>query len=129
MAHETRLPPAGLVVDHLQDLVLKTDDVKEMLDELAEFSAVTLADPAIAFCCITLIQPKKSVTVASSEDSAVRLDETQYSAGDGPCLSAIRQQRVVPTSLLLWNPGPPSTWRLAPSWRRTAASRRRPSGS
>jgi hypothetical protein len=27
-----------------------------MLDELAEFSADTLADPAIAFCSITLIQ-------------------------------------------------------------------------
>jgi GAF domain-containing protein len=95
MAHETRLPPENLVIDHLQDLVLKTEDVKEMLDELAEFSAVTLADPAIAFCSITLIQRKKPVTVASSEDSAVRLDETQYKAGDGPCLSAIRQQVVV----------------------------------
>ena len=95
MAHETRLPPENLVIDHLQDLVLKTEDVKEMLDELAEFSAVTLADPAIAFCSITLIQRKKPVTVASSEDSAVRLDKTQYSAGDGPCLSAIRQQVVV----------------------------------
>jgi GAF domain-containing protein len=38
------------------------------------------------------------VTVASSEDRAVRLDETQYSAGDGPCLSAIRQQLVVHVS-------------------------------
>jgi GAF domain-containing protein len=95
MPHETRLPAESLVVDHLQDLVLKTEDVKEMLDELAEFSAVTLADPAIAFCSITLIQRKKPVTVASSEDSAVRLDETQYKAGDGPCLSAIRQQVVV----------------------------------
>ena len=95
MAHETRLPPESLVVDHLQDLVLKTEDVKEMLGELAEFSSLTLADPAIAFCSITLIQRKKPVTVASSEDSAVRLDETQYKAGDGPCLSAIRQQVVV----------------------------------
>ena len=66
-----------------------------MLDELAEFSAVTLADPAIAFCSITLIQRKKPVTVASSEERAVRLDETQYISGDGPCLSAIRQQVVV----------------------------------
>jgi hypothetical protein len=49
-----------------------------MLDELAEFSALTLADPAIAFCSITLIRRKKPVTVASSEESAVRLDETQY---------------------------------------------------
>lgn len=93
--HEPRLLFPELLVDHLQDLVLKTEGVKEMLDELAQFSAVTLADPAFAFCSISLIQRKKPVTVASSEESAVRLDETQYSSGDWPCLSAIRQQVVV----------------------------------
>jgi GAF domain-containing protein len=95
MADDPHLLFPDLLVDHLQDLVLKTEGVKEMLDELAEFSAVTLADPAIAFCSITLIQRKKPVTVASSEERAIRLDETQYSSGDGPCLSAIRQQVVV----------------------------------
>jgi GAF domain-containing protein len=95
MADESRPLSPDLLVDHLQDLVLKTDDVKDMLDELAEFSAATLADPAVAFCSITLIQRKKPVTVARSEESAVPLDETQYSAGDGPCLSAIREQAVV----------------------------------
>jgi GAF domain-containing protein len=95
IAIEPQLLPPNLVVDHLQDLVLKTRDVGEMLDELAEFSSATLADPAVAFCSITLIQRKKPVTVASSEKRASRLDETQYSAGDGPCLSAIRQQVVV----------------------------------
>lgn len=95
MADDTHLLFPVLLVDHMQDLVLKTEGVKEMLDELAEFSAVTLADPAIAFCSITLIQRKKPVTVASSEERASRLDETQYSTGDGPCLTAIRQQVVV----------------------------------
>lgn len=95
MADEPRPQSRDLLVDHLQDLVLKTEDVKEMLDELTEFSAVTLADPAVAFCSITLIQRKKPVTVARSQDSAVRLDETQYTAGDGPCLTAIRELSVV----------------------------------
>lgn len=95
MAEEARLLSPDLVVDHLQDLVLKTEDVKELLDALAEFSAVTLTDPANAFCSITLIQRKKPVTVASSEESALRLDEAQYSNGDGPCLSAIRRRVVV----------------------------------
>jgi hypothetical protein len=54
-----------------------------------------MADPPIAFCSITLIQQKKPVTVASSEERASRLDETQYSTGDGPYLSAIRRQVVV----------------------------------
>lgn len=95
IANKPELLPPNLFVDHLQDLVLKTSDVKEMLDELAEFSAVTLADSAIAFCSITLIQRKKPVTVASSEEKASRLDETEYSTGDGPCLTAIRKQFVV----------------------------------
>jgi GAF domain-containing protein len=83
------------LVDHLQDLVLKTGDVKVMLDELAKFSALTLSDPAVAFCSITLLQQKKPLTVASSEKGAVRLDETQYRAGDGPCLTAIRKETVI----------------------------------
>lgn len=95
MARENLLPASLLVVDRMQDLVLKTQDVKEMLDELAEYSALTLADPAVAFCSITLMQRKKPLTVASSEESAVRLDQAQYSAGVGPCLSAIRKQIIV----------------------------------
>lgn len=84
-----------LLVDHLQDLVLKTGDVKVMLDELADFTALTLSDPAAVFCSITLLQRKKPVTVASSEKGAVRLDETQYRAGEGPCLTAIREETVI----------------------------------
>jgi GAF domain-containing protein len=95
MANELRPLPAYLIVDRLQDLVLKTDDVKVMLDELAAFSALTLADPATAFCSITLIQRKKPITVASSEEGAKRLDESQYRAGDGPCLTAIRDRAVI----------------------------------
>jgi GAF domain-containing protein len=95
LERQSRLLPQSLLVDRMQDLLLKTQDVKEMLDELAELSAITLADPAVAFCSITLIRRKKPVTVASSEERALRLDETQYGAGDGPCLSAIRNQVVV----------------------------------
>lgn len=95
MAEQTRPQSPELLVDHLQDLVLKTQDVKEMLDELARFSAVTLTDPAVAFCSIMLIQQKKPVTVARSDDNALPLDESQYRAGDGPCLSSIREQTIV----------------------------------
>jgi GAF domain-containing protein len=95
MALESHLLPSDRVVDRMQDLVLKTEDVREMLDELADFTSLTLTDPAIAFCSITLMQRKKPVTVASSEERAVRLDEIQYGAGDGPCLSAIRNRAVV----------------------------------
>jgi GAF domain-containing protein len=95
MAQESPHLQPELLVDHLQDLVLKTGDVKVMLDELADFTALTLSDPAVAFCSITLLQRKKPVTVASSEKGAVRLDETQYRAGNGPCLTAIREETVI----------------------------------
>ncbi|WP_258803172.1 GAF and ANTAR domain-containing protein [Pseudarthrobacter sp. NS4] len=95
MVNESRQLPPELVVDHLQDLVLKTQDVKEMLEELAEFTALTLSDPAVAFCSITLLRRKKPVTVASSEKGALRLDETQYRSGEGPCLAAIRERMVI----------------------------------
>ncbi|MET4147191.1 GAF and ANTAR domain-containing protein [Arthrobacter sp. UYCo732] len=95
MARESHQLPPELVIDHLQDLVLKTQDVKVMLDELADFTALTLSDPALVFCSITLMRRKKPVTVASSEKGALRLDETQYRAGDGPCLTAIREEAVI----------------------------------
>lgn len=95
MAQEPRHLQPELLVDHFQDLVLKTEDVKVLLNELADFTALTLSDPAVTFCSITLLQRKKPVTVASSEKGAVRLDEIQYRAGDGPCLTAIREGTVI----------------------------------
>ncbi|MEW1812574.1 TraM recognition domain-containing protein [Pseudarthrobacter phenanthrenivorans] len=69
-----------------------------MLDELAVFTARTLADLALAFCTITLLRKKKPLTVAISEQGAVRLDESQYRAGAGPCLTAIRGPRTGKTT-------------------------------
>jgi GAF domain-containing protein len=84
--------PSAAVVNHFQDLVLKTHDVQVLLDELVKFTAVTLIDPAVAFRSVTLVQQQKPVTVARSDEKAVRLDESQYQAGDGPCLTAIRER-------------------------------------
>jgi GAF domain-containing protein len=83
------------VINQLQDLVLKTTDVHELLDELVRFTAAALADHALAFCSVTLVQQQKPVTVASSAERAVRLDENQYQVGTGPCLTAIREQAIV----------------------------------
>jgi GAF domain-containing protein len=83
------------VINQLQDLVLKTEDVRELLDELVQFTAAALADHTIAFCSITLMQRQKPVTVARSAERAIRLDESQYQVGEGPCLAAIRGQVVV----------------------------------
>jgi len=48
--YETHLLASEIVIDHLQDLDLGTRDVRAMLDELADFTALTLSDPAVVFC-------------------------------------------------------------------------------
>jgi hypothetical protein len=94
MAAEPRQLLSEFVVGHLQDLVLKPEDVREMLDDLADFTALTLSDPAIDFCSITLIRHKKPVTVASSERGAARLDETQYGQGNALLINMTLASRV-----------------------------------
>jgi GAF domain-containing protein len=87
--------PAGIVIDHLQNLVLGTEDVKQMLDELVDFTVQSLSDSAGAFCSITLMRHKKPLTMASSTMDARRLDQVQYRNDDGPCVAAIREQAVI----------------------------------
>src|SRR5829696_2351876 len=53
---------------------------------------------AVAGCAavsITLIECGCAVTMGSSSDVAVKLDDVQYGDGDGPCLTAAREQRVI----------------------------------
>jgi hypothetical protein len=46
-------------------------------------------------CAITVERDDGPATVASSTEDARRLDEKQYSADDGPCLTALRGQHQV----------------------------------
>jgi GAF domain-containing protein len=87
--------PSAAVVNHLQDRVLETTDVRELLDGLVTFSKTTLVDPAVTFCSVILVRQQEAMTAGSSEGRALRLDNGQYQAGDGPCLAAIREQATV----------------------------------
>jgi hypothetical protein len=86
---------AGLA-EYLQDLVLNSSDVEVFLQELAVYSAGRLSgtDREI-YCGITLVRRKRSITIASSDETARELDEQQARYGDGPCLTAIRENRPV----------------------------------
>jgi GAF domain-containing protein len=44
---------------------------------------------------ITLIEAGRPVTVAATDDTAVALDQAQYDDGDGPCLAAAREERLI----------------------------------
>jgi len=96
MAEATNEVSTAGVAEYLQDLVLTSSDVGDFLRELAVFSAVRLSGPGEGiYCGITLVRRKKSVTIASSDGNARVLDELQNAFGDGPCLTAIRENQSV----------------------------------
>ncbi|MFE4196218.1 GAF and ANTAR domain-containing protein [Paenarthrobacter sp. NPDC056912] len=91
MAPHDALPTA----EQLQDLLLESSGFTEFLLGLTTISAALLGGDRPMLCAITVEQASGPSTVASSTDAARRLDEKQYEFDDGPCLTALRQQRTV----------------------------------
>ncbi|TLM72978.1 GAF and ANTAR domain-containing protein [Pseudarthrobacter sp. NamB4] len=89
MAQDSSTQQGTSVADQLQDLVLRTEDVDELLNELAVFSATSLSGHNDLLCGVTLLRRKKPTTVATSDPRVRALDEVQYGFGDGPCLAAV----------------------------------------
>ena len=81
--------------EQLQDLLLESPGFTEFLLGLTTISASLLGGEAPMLCAITVERDGGPSTVASSSDAARRLDEKQYEFDDGPCLTALRQQRTV----------------------------------
>ncbi|RAM38720.1 GAF and ANTAR domain-containing protein [Arthrobacter globiformis] len=82
-------------LEQLQDLLLESPGFDEFLLELTVFSAAKLAAPEAMLCAISVERDGRPVTVASSSDTAKRMDEKQYGFDDGPCLTALREDRRV----------------------------------
>jgi GAF domain-containing protein len=91
MAENDALPTA----EQLQDLLLESPGFTEFLLELAALSASLLGGNTPMLCAITVEQESGPATVASSSAEARSLDERQYAYDDGPCLTALRHQRIV----------------------------------
>jgi GAF domain-containing protein len=90
--HETGGTP-GIQV---QELLLESQDITEFLDAFTTTIAQALTtNREQMWCAVTLLRPKRSTTVAASSSRAEALDEIQYHYGDGPCLTAAREHRVV----------------------------------
>ncbi len=86
----------SVIHDQLQDLILQSGDVEDFLNGLASHSAQSLSTPGGAVLCgVTVLRDRKAATVASSSAHAGRMDEIQYSFGDGPCMTASRQQTTI----------------------------------
>jgi hypothetical protein len=86
-------PPPTL--EQLQDLLLESPGFNDFLLELAVFSASQFAGPEPMMCAISVERDGRTITVASSSESARRMDEKQYGFDDGPCLTALREGRTV----------------------------------
>jgi GAF domain-containing protein len=84
------------VNEYMRDLLLETHDLESFLNALTHISAETLSVAGgPVHCGITLRRHRRAGTVASSSELAQELDEVQYSYGDGPCLTACREERTI----------------------------------
>ncbi|MDQ0736301.1 GAF and ANTAR domain-containing protein [Arthrobacter agilis] len=82
---------AQALSDELQDLVLDSGDIGTLLTLLAEQAAAEFATSTQnVLCGVTLLRPRKKLTIASSSARAQQVDEVQYRFDDGPCLRAAR---------------------------------------
>jgi GAF domain-containing protein len=89
-------PTGGSPVAQLQDQLLATEDITDFLNDFTATMAQALStDSDEVWCAVTLLRPKRSTTVAASSPHAEALDEIQYHYGDGPCLTAAREHRLV----------------------------------
>jgi GAF domain-containing protein len=72
-----------------------TDDesLRDGLRKVAEAGCALLANCSAA--SVTIIERSRPSTAACTDEIAEVLDTIQYDAGEGPCLSAAREQRVV----------------------------------
>jgi putative methionine-R-sulfoxide reductase with GAF domain len=88
--------PVGDGVEQLQELLLDSEDVQAFLNGLVAYFAEGLtSSEQQVFCAVTMIRERTAVTVASSGPQAARMDEIQYSIGDGPCMTAARNCETV----------------------------------
>ena len=76
----------------LQSLVLHTEQVESFLQQLAELAS-DMATPRLS-CGVTLQRDGYPLTVASSDDRALVLDESQYQENEGPCLQTLASGEV-----------------------------------
>ena len=94
-SQHTPVPDARALAEEMQDLVLDSGDISELLTLLAERAAAEFAtSDHEVLCGVTLLRPRKKMTIASSSARAKQVDEVQYRFDDGPCVRAARTGQV-----------------------------------
>lgn len=84
------------VSEEFQDLLLDHQDISGFLNDFTRMLADRISEGGEEiWCALTLLRPRKMGTVASSSPRAEALDEIQFEFGDGPCLTAAREHKLV----------------------------------
>ncbi|GAA3032255.1 GAF and ANTAR domain-containing protein [Streptosporangium longisporum] len=73
--------------DALLSLLVATDTFEEFLHELTVATAAAL--PEGSMCGLTVVRGERAVTIASSDDLTLAVDQIQYRTGEGPCLDTL----------------------------------------
>ena len=80
-------------VSSLVRILLTRDDLDHTMRNLASIACATL--PACSEASITLLRRGKPTTPASTGDGALRCDEVQYEAMEGPCVEGSTRSQAV----------------------------------
>ena len=80
-------PSTRAALDGLAHLLLAEENTQSVLQRVVDL--VTQVMPAGAEASITVLRDRRATTAAFSGELALRLDETQYRQGYGPCLEAV----------------------------------------
>lgn len=83
----------SVVFQRLQSLLLTTSGVESFLQRLTELASNAVEIPVS--CGVTARRDGQPLTVASSDEQASGLDESQYEAAAGPCLHTLETGEVM----------------------------------
>ncbi|MFI6509925.1 ANTAR domain-containing protein [Streptosporangium sp. NPDC050855] len=73
--------------DGLLSLLVATDTFEGFLHELTVATVAAL--PEGSMCGLTVVRGERAVTIASSDDLTLAVDQIQYRTGEGPCLDTL----------------------------------------
>jgi GAF domain-containing protein len=88
----TRLHEMSDAIAELAHLLVDDVDLAGMLQRVADLAARTIPDCDSAG--VTLVEYGRPSTAAATDVRTLVVDEAQYAAGDGPCLTAYRTREV-----------------------------------
>jgi GAF domain-containing protein len=93
----TARPESAAEDEHrLLELVLDSPEIASFLTELAIMTASCLSsEDNFIECGVTVVRDRRPAVVASSDSRAASLDEIQNGFGDGPCLTALRDNTTL----------------------------------